>query len=254
MLPKEFKPNHLYELIRLGKDNDGGYLVCKNSVKTSTALISFGLNDDCSFEQDFKKENNIRVICFDCNTGGGFWFKKFRRALRKFVKGETILLKDFLINIYNYYSFFSKNSSSIYKFRIVGKKDDDLSSNEININTILKNNNLKKDFFLKIDIEGSEYEILEDIIFYAKFLRGLVIEFHDVDLNLEKISNFINSIDLKLIHIHPNNSSNCRNNVPLCLELSFGRDPVIISNLVNFPHNLDQKNDKRNSDLKLIFY
>lgn len=40
MLPKEFKPNHLYELIRLGKDNDGGYLVCKNSVKTSTALIS----------------------------------------------------------------------------------------------------------------------------------------------------------------------------------------------------------------------
>lgn len=254
MLPKEFKPNHLYELIRLGKDNDGGYLVCKNSVKTSTALISFGLNDDCSFEQDFKKKNNIHVICFDCNTGVSLWFKKFRRALRKIVKGETRLLKDFLINIYNYYSFFSKNSSSLYKFRIVGKKNNDLSSNEINISTILKTNNLKKDFFLKIDIEGSEYEILEDVILFAKFLSGLVIEFHDVDLNLKKISNFINSIDLKLIHIHPNNSSNYRNNIPLCLELSFGGDPVIISNLVSFPHNLDQKNDKRNSDLKLVFY
>ena len=50
MLPKEFKLYHLYELIRLGKDNDGGCLVCKNSVKTSTAFIYFRLNDDCYFE------------------------------------------------------------------------------------------------------------------------------------------------------------------------------------------------------------
>jgi len=32
MLPKQFKPNHLYDLIRLGRNNDGGYLVGENSV------------------------------------------------------------------------------------------------------------------------------------------------------------------------------------------------------------------------------
>ena len=35
MLPKEFKPTYQYDLIRLGKDNDGGYLVEKNSLLNS---------------------------------------------------------------------------------------------------------------------------------------------------------------------------------------------------------------------------
>ena len=34
---------------------------------------------------------------------------------------------------------------------------------------------------------------------------GLVIEFHDIDLHIEKIKNFINSFNLTLTHVHPNN-------------------------------------------------
>ena len=253
MLPKQFKPNHLYELIRLGRNNDGGYLVGKNSVINSSALISFGINDDCSFEKEFKNLHNIDVLCFDYDVGASFWFKKFRRALRKSLKGEIKLLKDFFINIFNYKFFFNRSGTFFFKKRIVGKKDNYLLSGEININKIIKNNNFKKNLFLKIDIEGSEYEILEDIISFCSYINGLVIEFHDVDLNLNKIINFINSIDLELIHIHPNNAINYRNNIPPCLEFSFERNPIIVSNDVHFPHNLDQKNDKSNDDLKLNF-
>ena len=253
MLPKQFKPNHLYELIRLGRNNDGGYVAGKNSVINSSALISFGINDDCSFEKDFKNLRNINVFCFDYDAGASFWFKKFRRALRKSLKGEIKLLKDFFINIFNYSFFFNRSGSFFLKKRIVGKKDNYLLSGEININKIIKNNNFKKKLFLKVDIEGSEYEILEDIISFSSYINGLVIEFHDVDLNLNKIINFINSIDLELIHIHPNNAINYRNNIPPCLEFSFERNPIIVSNDVHFPHNLDQKNDKRNDDLKLNF-
>ena len=46
MLSKVLKPKHLYDLIRLGRNNDGGYLVEKNSLKVSKALISFGLSFD----------------------------------------------------------------------------------------------------------------------------------------------------------------------------------------------------------------
>jgi len=253
MLPKQFKPNHLYELIRLGRNNDGGYLAGKNSVFNSSALISFGINDDCSFEKEFKNLQNIDVFCFDYDVGTRFWFKKFRRALRKSLKGEIKLLKDFFINIFNYKLFFNSSGSFFYKQRIVGKEDNYLLSGEININKIINNNNLKKNLFLKIDIEGSEYEILEDVISFSSYINMLVIEFHDVDLNLNKIINFINSIDLELIHIHPNNSINYRNNIPPCLEFSFERNPIIVSNHVHFPHKLDQKNDKRNDDLKLNF-
>jgi hypothetical protein len=39
MLPIEFKPKNEYELIRLGQDNDGGYLVDKKSIEDSKSLI-----------------------------------------------------------------------------------------------------------------------------------------------------------------------------------------------------------------------
>jgi len=81
MLPKQFKPNYLYDLIRLGKNNDGGYLVGKNSVLNSSTLISFGINDDCSFEKEFKNLNNLDVFCFDYDVDARFWFKKAATVL-----------------------------------------------------------------------------------------------------------------------------------------------------------------------------
>ena len=253
MLPKQFKPDHLYDLVRLGKDNDGGYLVGRNSIFNANALVSFGIHDDCSFEKDFKNLNNARVLCFDYAVDDKFWFKKFRKALRKFFKGETWLLKEFFFNVYNHNNFFKKNDCFFYKKKIVGKKESSLLSGEINISKIIKNFDLKPNFFLKIDIEGSEYEILNDIILCSSYLNALVIEFHDVHLNLDSITNFIDSVNLKLIHIHPNNTINYKNNIPPVLELSFEREPIVIGEDVKFPHYLDQKNDKRNNDLKLTF-
>jgi hypothetical protein len=65
MLPKELKPKHQYELVRLGKDNDGGYLVEKFSVLNSRGLVSFGLNLDWSFEKDFRLLNQSAIHCYD---------------------------------------------------------------------------------------------------------------------------------------------------------------------------------------------
>ena len=52
---KIFKPVANYELIRLGRSNDGEYLVGKNSINNSEHLISMGLDLDWSIEEDFKK-------------------------------------------------------------------------------------------------------------------------------------------------------------------------------------------------------
>ncbi len=76
MLTKEFKPGGLYDLVRLGKNNDGGYLVCKNSIEVSDYLISFGINDDFSFEEDFKNKKNIPIFAYDPTTTNIFFLKK----------------------------------------------------------------------------------------------------------------------------------------------------------------------------------
>ena len=43
------------DLIRLGKNNDGGYLVSEKDIKHTKNLISLGVSFDISFEKDFKR-------------------------------------------------------------------------------------------------------------------------------------------------------------------------------------------------------
>ena len=44
-------------LIRLGREADGGYVVDKNVVQNTDYLVSFGLGSDWSFELDYIKLN-----------------------------------------------------------------------------------------------------------------------------------------------------------------------------------------------------
>lgn len=57
-LSKYFKPKFSYDLVRIGKNNDGGYLIDFNSFKKSASLLSLGINDDWSFEKDFFLKRN----------------------------------------------------------------------------------------------------------------------------------------------------------------------------------------------------
>ena len=66
--PNSLKPKKLFLLKRIGRDNDGGYLIDVNSIKDTRTLISFGISDDWSFEQHFLKLNkNLEVFCYDKN-------------------------------------------------------------------------------------------------------------------------------------------------------------------------------------------
>ena len=73
---KILKPKYNYDLIRLGKDFDGGYLVGENSVRGADYLISFGINEDWSFEKDFKSRNkDVKIYCYDDRISKKFLIK-----------------------------------------------------------------------------------------------------------------------------------------------------------------------------------
>ena len=64
--------------------------------------------------------------------------------------------------------------------------------------------------------------MLEELIEVQDKICGLVIEFHDIDLHIEKINNFINSFKLTLTHIHPNNyGATDPSGNPTVIELTF---------------------------------
>ena len=66
----------------------------------------------------------------------------------------------------------------------------------------------KSNIFLKIDIEGDEYQLLEYILQYKNKLSGIAIEFHRVDLNVKKIDKFIKDLGFYITNIHINNYDN----------------------------------------------
>ena len=85
MLPKSFKPKKNFELIRIGSDNDGGYLVDKNSILDTKNFIAMGLGDDWCFEKDFLKLNNCNIFCFDRKINKNFWKKNILKCFEKFI-------------------------------------------------------------------------------------------------------------------------------------------------------------------------
>ena len=98
-LPKFLRPNSKTKLIRLGKFNDGGYSIPEKSLKEAKILFSFGLDEDWSFEEDFKKKTEAQIICFDNSVNNKFWIKRFLKDLIYF---------NFKSNIYeNFKRFFT---------------------------------------------------------------------------------------------------------------------------------------------------
>ena len=261
-LPNFLKPNFKTTLIRIGKKNDGGYCISESSLKETSILYSFGLNDDWSFEKEFRKKSGAKVVCFDYSVTLIFWIKRFIKDILQFVllkRPNARTIKRFF-TFFNYKLFFN-NSEKIHQKKFFGTTEQlRASSNDgtiIDMKTILKKWPSDK-IFMKIDIEGSEYRILEDIIENQLRITGLAIEFHDCDLMSEKIQLFIEKFNLDLVHIHVNNYGIInKDNFPTVIELTFSPKKYNSKrnlNENNFPlQNFDQPNNKNHKDLSIIF-
>ena len=242
-LPILFKPNKKYSLVRVGRDFDGGYLVGKDTILNSDTLVSFGINDDWSFERDFKNINSeTKVICYD------------DKPILKYLFKKLIIDTIFLFSHLKVNKIFVLTKKIIYflkdkkKLKFIKKK---IAYGDLK--EIVKD--IESNFiFLKIDIEGFEYRILEDILLYQKKFTGIIIEFHDIDYHKDLIKNFINKLNLSLVHIHPNNNSLTDNNDdPTCVEITFEKKPIASEEELYFPNELDMRNNPKKKDILLNF-
>jgi len=246
-LPNFFSINQAKDLVRVGRDYDGGYLVSQSDIGASDLLIGLGINDDWSFEEDFLSRNKVSVFAYDASVGEKHFFRQLIKSafsiynLKIFVHWLKVYIK--------YKKFFSQsNVHHIQKF--VGLNSE--SKQHCTFMDVLKQTECKN-IFLKIDIEVSEYRFLHDIVANEERISGMVIEFHYVDIHLKEIEKFINQFSLNLVHVHANNYGTIRadDDLPETLELTFSKYAEL-SNCHTLPHNKDMPNDKKTAEIELF--
>lgn len=222
----------------MGKDHDGGYLIDPRNVAGADHLLSFGVNDDWSFEAAVLARRPMPVTAYDGSVGSNVLL---RRAIKSLAQPHPVRAFASSFGIYlDYGRFFSDDRTHIRKF--VGPRDAD---GVVSLASALRDATAgSRRLLVKMDIEGAEYRLLDDLIRHAGEVAGLVIEFHDVDLHLERIQAFVAAFPLVLVHTHVNNFGSIGlGSVPTVVECSFTAAPVDRNvPAEKLPHVLDMPN------------
>jgi len=230
-----------YDKIRLGRDNDGGYVICvlpKCDGISYDAFLSGGVCNDVSFEEQFLNLNPS----LSCTAFDGTWHAFPQTKMP------------------NRISFVKKNLDS---------ENDGSNTNLLEYMGNFSN------IFLKMDIEGFEFRILPALGQSLKRVKQLVVEFHTPeDINMhhdyysdklhgitnEKMFSVFNEINKThtLIHFHGNNGCNVHEidgiKVPNVFECTFIRNDFVPSrerNEIPFPTSLDMPNKADCDDIVL---
>jgi hypothetical protein len=206
------------DLIRIGGDTDGGYLV-PDDLDGIEACFSPGVSDVATFEETLAK------------------------------RGIRCLLADYSVDAPPV-----KNPLFDFEKKYLGPKETDMFMTLEN--WVSQKAPGKSDLILQMDIEGAEYGVIFDTTSetLSRF-RIVVVEFHRLDLIRERMGfDLVNLAFTKLlknfevVHIHPNNTANPVDfhgiAIPPVMEFTFLRKDRIGSRTpaTQFPHELDKTN------------
>ena len=238
-LPASLRHKNSDNLIRLGRPYDGGYVVSKDDVLASDFMMSFGVSDDWSFEEQFLQLNPVPLEAYDRSISGLIFLRHYLKNPHKLSKLKTF---------FSYLTFFNYERRHIRKFvgEATGKK-------HLSLKSILDGVTAQK-IFIKMDIEGSEYRLLDTLIAYQDRISGIAVELHDCDLHLERIERFVDALQLKIVHIHANDYGTVSTQgIPHLLEITFSRHAPMLDDWRNYPQSIDVPNRRGGKSIELTF-
>jgi hypothetical protein len=243
-------------LARFGSPDDGGYIVPLDAVTTSGALVSFGLAHNWRFERDFKKHNGAAIIhCYDHTVSLRTAFQYSVGQLLRFVARNRIASLRRAFAWMDYLVFF-RTDRVHFKERVWHNKDNNSATIEDVFSRLPATQ-----VFIKMDIEGSEYRILDDLLRHSEHITAMAIEFHDVDILSDHFNSLVRKIkhDFHIVHLHGNNMGGTTPfNFPLAPEITFLNKRFFktapLPSRLKYPvPGLDRPNDPRSPEFTFAF-
>ncbi|WP_055448717.1 FkbM family methyltransferase [Lacinutrix mariniflava] len=202
------------DLFRFGSIEDGGYFLKPKTLKNAEVLFSGGISSNLEFEYDaFRFNPNIKIVMVDPTISGSkLLIKGFARLFFK--------KRDKIRYIFN---------ALLFNYLVRTERCTHLKlwlNKEQSIFSLLKTNfKIEKNILLKLDIEGGEYDLIDEIVNNQKAFKAMVFEFHDLDEKHELVLNFLKdcSSNFKMVHLNINPAGGFLNGQPKCIEISLER-------------------------------
>ncbi|MGH8201345.1 MAG: FkbM family methyltransferase [Steroidobacteraceae bacterium] len=210
-------------LMRVGNPHrDGGYVVPGAAVRQSDALISFGVGTHWSFENHFRQLNPAAEIHAYDHTVGELRFRRdYQRGLVKYLFVRTSLADvRNRWRIWRSYRAFFPSQAMHFQEEI---HHGGTKPNYASIDKIFARTSSQR-VFLKIDTEGCEYSIVDDVLRYAPRITCITIEFHDTEALRDTFCSAVKRWQraFHIVHLHGTNLNHVTSDgLPNCVEMTF---------------------------------
>lgn len=138
-------------------------------------VYSIGIGTDISFDLELIRKFNLKIFAFDPTEKSISWLKE--QTLPENFHYFKIGLADYDGKA----SLFPPDNSNHISHTLLNSQYQNKDSYEIEVSTLktlMKSNNHTKIDLLKMDVEGVEYGVLENILESGVEVKQLLVEFH----------------------------------------------------------------------------
>jgi len=220
-------------LIRVGRHWDGGYVIPARVFAQTTVLVGIGIETDWSFEAEFLAMNRaMRLVAVDGSVGA---LEFLTRAVKSLANVGVRLLrgnrrsaraawKDCCAasgTLVRFLAFF-RTRKRVFVMKMIGREE---TSTTTRWNALRTNWSASDMLFVKIDVEGAEYQVLDDILADARNIAGIALEVHDLESRGGECEELLRRVSDSFVitHLHGNNCAPLigSSGLPSVLELTF---------------------------------
>lgn len=162
----------------VGNDYGGFFVVTDNSIikdKEPLVVFSFGIGEDISFEKELLTLYDAKIYCFDPTPKSVLFMKKQE------LTNKIIFIPVALGNFNGTAEFYLPKNENYVSGSCIRSRDLKSDSIRVPINTftkIIEKIKVRKIDILKIDIEGTEYDVLDEILNANIFISQILVETH----------------------------------------------------------------------------
>jgi FkbM family methyltransferase len=180
-----------------GNPKYGGWSICKCNLTRESIVYSFGVGEDISFDLSVIATYGLRVFAFDPTPRSIEWLnhQKLPREFKFYPFG--IAGHDGTVK------FYPPENTNHVSHSIIPKNEKTFKPIEVRVkrlSSIMQNFNHSFIDILKMDIEGAEYDVINDLVNMKDIcVKQVLVEFHhrfdgirkrDTEASINKMLNF----------------------------------------------------------------